>query len=339
MEDIIGFDALYESMEKCKKNVLWKDSVAHFVLNGVEEVNKLEQQVKNGTYKVRKTKTFMLTSPKRREAMGVAFRDRVLQRSLNDNAIYPALSKHFIYDNCACQKGKGTDFARKRLHTFLHKFYRKYGTNGYVLQCDISGYYPNMQHSVVEKTFRKYLEPDVFDLATDILHQQYSGDVGYFPGSQMIQLAGISVLNEMDHFIKERLHIKFYLRYMDDFILIHEDKDYLEKCRQKIQAYLEGIKFQLHPKKTKIYPLERGIKFLGFYHRLTDTGKILMQIDPKNVKMERRKLRRLVAKAKKGGIGKDKVDACYNSWRAHASKGNSHNLLKRMDRYYQDLWL
>ena len=154
----------------------------------------------------------------------------------------------------------------------------------------------------------------------------------------MIQLAGISVLNEMDHFIKEKLHIKFYLRYMDDFILIHKDKAYLEECKKQIQTYLESIKFQLHPKKTKIYPLSQGIKFLGFYHRLTDTGKILMQIDPKNVKMERRKLRRLVAKAKKGGIEKDKVDACYDSWKAHAIKGNSHNLIRRMDKYYQDLW-
>lgn len=338
MENIIGFDALYQSMEKCKNNVMWKDSVAHFVLNGVEEITKLEEQVKNGTYRVRKTKTFMLTSPKRREAMGVAFRDRVLQRSLNDNAIYPSLSKHFIYDNCACQKGKGTDFARKRLHTFLHKFYLKHKIGGYVLQCDISGYYPNMQHFVVEKTFKKYLDPDVYDLAVKILRQQYEGDVGYFPGSQMIQLAGISVLNEMDHFIKEKLHIKFYLRYMDDFILIHKDKAYLEECKKQIQTYLESIKFQLHPKKTKIYPLSQGIKFLGFYHRLTDTGKILMQIDPKNVKMERRKLRRLVAKAKKGGIEKDKVDACYDSWKAHAIKGNSHNLIRRMDKYYQDLW-
>ena len=124
MEHIIGFDALYESMEKCKKGVIWKDSVAHFVLNSVEEVLKLEAQLKSGNYHSRKGRVFTLRSPKKRQAMGIPFRDRVYQRSLCDNEIYPELVKHLIPDNLACQTGKGTDKARERLKQFLRRIYQ-----------------------------------------------------------------------------------------------------------------------------------------------------------------------------------------------------------------------
>lgn len=338
LETIIGFDALYQSMLKCKTGVLWKDSVAHFYHRAPTEIFKLSQELKSATYEPRPAKKFLLTSPKRREVMGIAFRDRVYQRSLNDRAVYPQMTRHFIYDNTACQRGKGTNFARKRLHCFMQRFYRRHGLNGYVLQCDIKGYYPNMLHQVAEAEFRKYLTPEVFQLVSDVLSRQYDGERGYYPGSQMIQIAGIAVLNPLDHFVKERLGIKYYLRYMDDFLLIHEDGEYLVECCAKISQLLAAIGLELHPKKTKIYPLTKRIKFLGFYHFLTPTGRVVTFVDPKNVKRERQKLCRMVRKAKRGGLSREKVDECYISWRAHAKQGNSHKLLQRMDAYYKNLW-
>lgn len=181
VESIIGFDALYDSMYKCKNNVLWKSSVSHFYLNGIEQTLKLEAQLKNKTYKPKPPIQFTLTSPKKREAVSIAFRDRVYQRSLNDNVIYPTITKSFIYDNCACQKGKGTDFARKRLHLFMRKFYRKHKLNGYVLQMDIKGYYPNMQHSLIERLFQQKLPKEAFEMSRKVLVDQYKGKVGYNP--------------------------------------------------------------------------------------------------------------------------------------------------------------
>ena len=140
IDDIIGFDALYNSMYKCKRGVLWKDSVAHFYLNGIEETLRLEKQLKSGEYKARPTYTFNITSPKPRDIISIAFRDRVYQRSLNDNAIYPTMTRSFIRDNWACQKGKGTTDALKRMKAFLHRMYRKYGLDFYGLQIDIHGY-------------------------------------------------------------------------------------------------------------------------------------------------------------------------------------------------------
>lgn len=338
LENVTGFDALYDSMQKCRKGVLWKDSVASFYLNGIERTMKLSEELHSGTYKARKPVKFSITSPKPREIASITFRDRVYQRSLNDNAVYPIMSKSFIYDNFACQKGKGTDAARDRLKEFLHRYHRKHGSDGYVAQFDIHGYYPTMSHAVTEDLFREKLPPEVFALVKTILNEQYEGDAGYNPGSQLIQIAGISVLDRFDHFVKEQLHAKFYIRYMDDFLIISEDVEYLEACRDLIAEYLAGIRFELNRKKTRIYPLREGIEFLGFRFSLTGTGKVLMLINPENVKRERKKLRRLVAKSKRGAIPLEKVDESYTTWRSHASKGNSHKLLQRMDAYYNSLW-
>jgi hypothetical protein len=98
----------------------------------------------------------------------------------------------------------------------------------------------------------------------------------------------------------------------------------------------KGLEF--NPKKTKVFCITDGFTFLGFKYRLTDTGKVIMIIDPKNVKERRRILRRLVRKAKRGELTKAKVDECYYAWRNHASKGNSFKLLQRMDKYYKSLW-
>lgn len=338
LETIIGFDALYDSMMKCKKGVLWKDSTASFRLNAIERVTKLSERLMSGTYKAKPTIHFKVTSPKPRDIASVSFTDRVYQRSLNDNAVYPVMCKSFIYDNFACQKGKGTDTCRERLKEFLRKYYRQHGNVGYVAQFDIKGYYPNMDHKMTELTFQKKLNPIVYAMVEKILQEQYDGDKGYNPGSQLIQIAGISVLDGMDHFIKEQLHAKFYIRYMDDFLIIHHDRAYLEDCVTKVSEYLTGLKFTINVEKTKIYPLAESIDFLGFRFSVTDTGKVLMQIRTDNVKRQRKKLRRLVKRSKAGLIPKEKVDESYKAWRNHAEKGNSFHLLQRMDGYYRDLW-
>lgn len=337
-ESVIDFDALYNSMNKCKRGVIWKDSVAYYDLHSIEQTLKLERELKNGTYKAKPPKTFTITHPKKRTAVSIAFRDRVYQRSLNDNVIYPCMTKPFIYQNFACQKDKGTDLARDTLSKYMHRAFMHYGKDFYVLQCDIKGYYPNMSHDVTEKMFREYLPEDIYMMVESILHHQYTEEIGYNPGSQMIQIAGISMLNPLDHMIKEKLHIKLYMRYMDDYISMHPNEDYLEECKAKISEHLAKSHFELNETKTNIYPVKEGIKFLGFTHRLTDTGKVIRIINHENVRAERKKLRRMVSLATNGEISRDKVDECFESWKDHASKGNSFKLIKRMDAYYRGLW-
>ena len=336
-EKIIGFEALHKSMKKCIKGVLWKDSVAFFYHNWIREILRLEKELKSGMYRERKPKFFTVTEPKTREIMSIAFRDCIYQRSLNDMALYPILTKGCIYDNHACQMGKGTDKARVRFKCFLQRHYRKHGTQGAILKCDIKGYYPNMDRAIVKERLKELLDPELYKMTADIL-DTFPGDIGFNPGSQIIQIIGISILNPLDHYIKEKLHIKGYARYMDDFLLIHEDTEYLQECLEKIKFLLKEFHMELNMKKTGIFSLTEGVKFLGFYYKLTDTGKVIITMDPKKVKHERKKLRRMAGLVKKGLKTRKSVDGHYESWKVHASFGNSFKMLQNMDKFYENLW-
>jgi hypothetical protein len=177
-----------------------------------------------------------------------------------------------------------------------------------------------------------------YEQAVNVLDGQYDGETGYNPGSQMIQIAGIGILNAVDHFIKEVLHIEYYIRYMDDFILIHHDKSYLIECKARLAQMLMSLDCKFNTKKTGITRLSGGIEFLGFCFRVTKTGKVIMTINSNNVKHEHKKLAKLVALVKKGERTREKADECFEAWKNHAAKGNSYQLLKRMDKYYKDLW-
>ena len=336
-EYITDFNQLYESMKKCQKNVAWKPSVKSFVLNSEENLHRMKKQLKQGTWKNGEPKPIQILYPKKREGLSISFRDRIYQRSINDNSLYPQMSRTFIYANCACQKGKGTDFARKLIKKYLWNYYCKYGNSGGVLQIDIHGYYPNMRHNEVEKCFKKVVDAETFEMTMNVLNSQYAGKIGYNPGSQMVQISGISLLNELDHFIKEKLHVKYYIRYMDDIIIIWHDTEELQKWLEIIKEKLEKIGFALNEKKSHIKPLSKRFLFLGFYYKLTKTGKVVMTLNTDNVKHERKKLRRMVNKEKKGEIKKEKVNECYERWKCNARKGNSYKLIKRTDNYLRNL--
>ena len=298
----------------------------------------MERQLKDGTWKNGNPRPIQILYPKKRDGLSISFKDRVYQRSINDNELYPVTTKSFILDNCACQTGKGPDFARKRIKKHLWNFYSHYGLDGYVLQTDIHGYYPNMDHAAVKSCFAKYLDPEVYQMVCDVLDTQYKGDVGYNPGSQMVQIAGITVLNGLDHFIKEKLHVRYYIRYMDDSINLYHDLEEAKRNLEIIEGKLNDIGFELNQKKTRIIPLSAGVTVMRIHYKITETGKIIMTLDPKNVKHERRKLKKMAEKAKRGETTREKVDECYNAWKNHAKRGNSYKLLQRMDRYYKELW-
>lgn len=335
----VEFEALYDSMWRCRCGKMWKASVARFVIHGIDETLKLEEEIAAGTYIPRRPHTFTLTYPKIRPCSSTHIRDRIVQRSLNDNVVYPNMTRSFIWDNMACQKGKGTTKAMDRLNAFLHRYYINNGNSsaGWVLQCDIEGYYRNMQHTEARACFSRHLDEQTVQNAFKWLHRQYPNEIGYEPGSQMVQILGISLLDPFDHMVKERLRAKIYERYMDDFYIISSDKEFLRECLKEMRTELAAIGMHLHPKKTRIFPLRDGIKVLGFTFRLTDTGKVIRIIDPKNVKHERKKLARMAVKVRKGEISTADFYAGYEAWKAHARKGNSWKLLQRMDAYVKQL--
>ncbi|MBR6102642.1 MAG: hypothetical protein IKP95_09450 [Ruminococcus sp.] len=341
-ELVCSYDSLYHALQKCKKGVMWKDSVAGFVKNGLINCLLLKEDLDSGRYKLGKYSVFEITEPKRRVIVSTRIKDRVFQRSLCDNYLTEALSKSFIYDNCACQVGKGTDFARKRLKVHLQRFYRKHGLNGYVLKCDIKSFFGSTPHDVAISAVAKRAKDQwaVSEVAR-IVNSFTQGEdpaIGMGLGSQVTQLIELSVLDTLDHIIKERLHIQHYVRYMDDFILIHEDKHYLRCCLSVIEEEIRKLGLRLSEKKTQIFPVKQQIHFLGFSYRLTSTGKVLLKLLPCKVVRERRKLKKLVQLCRKGIMTKEHADFCFTSWKAHASKGNCYKLIQSMTQYYNDLW-
>ena len=138
VDSIIGYEALYRSARKCCKGVGRKFSSQSYTLNIIERTIDLSNQLRDGTYKQGITRVVKITFPKARTALSIPFRDRVYQRSINDNALYPQVTPHFIYANYACQRGKGTDAALKWMKSMLHRAWFNYRTKDFFL---IYGYW------------------------------------------------------------------------------------------------------------------------------------------------------------------------------------------------------
>ena len=132
--------------------------------------------------------------------------------------------------------------------------------------------------------------------------------------------------------------MEIYERYMDDSVMIHYERKKLETCLEVIEGKLAEKDMKLNKKKTRIYSLRKGILFLGFWFYLTDTGKVMVHIDPKKVKHERRKLRRMAGLVKKGEKTREQVDEHFDSWMRHASYGDSYNFQKNMREFYRSFW-
>lgn len=337
IEEIIGEEALSESMLRCSKGVRWKGTVSYWRHHWIDEVPKLSRQLHDGTYKERKPKFFTVTEPKRREIMSIHFRDRVYQRSLNDVAIMPQASRHFIPENFACQKGKGTNAARKCLKRFLHEFHNAHGMDGYVLKIDIKGYYPNMRHDFAEGMLAKYVDEETHVLAKQVL-ARLPGEIGYNPGSQIVQIVGITALDRIDHIIKEQFKSAYYIRYMDDFVLIHHNKDYLYHCLSVIEGELANQGMKTHEKKTFIQNISKPIRFLGFDYHLKESGAIVILAAPEKIKHERKKILRMMKLHCKGERTKHEIDRHFKAFKASVRFGNSHTLICRLNRWYDGLW-
>ena len=324
-------------MMKCKKGVAWKPSVKSFVLNGEENLLRMEHQLKEGTWKNGKTKPVLVTYPKRREALSIPFKDRIYQRSINDNSLYPQMTKSFVCTNCACQTGKGTDFARKLVKKYLWNYFCNYGSDGWLVQIDIHGYYLNMRHSDVEEQISYKTDNATSRMSCGVLRDQYAGETGYNPGSQMVQIAGISLLDPVDHYIKEQLHVRYYIRYMDDFLMFLPTKEQAEEVYRKTIEQLQTYALEINEKKSHVMPLRKGFLFLGFQYHMTDTGKVIMTLNPDSVKHERRTLVRMVNKSKRGELDEKKIDEHHASWENNADKGNSYKMKQRTNKYLKNL--
>ena len=328
-DKIISFRELYKGLRKSAKGVMWKDSVAGYSMDGMRNTMKLRKSLLEGTYRISEYQKFIIHEPKTRVIVATRIKDRQFQRSLCDNALTPMITKGFIYDNGACLKGKGVDFAMNRLDAHLHRYYRKHGSDGWVLRCDISHYFPETPHEVAKAALRKRITDDrVYQAAADII-DSFGDGKGIGLGSQVSQLTELAVLDDLDHYIKERMRIKYYIRYMDDFILIHNDRDVLEKCLKEIRSRIQALGLELN-RKTQIFPLRHGISFLQWRFILTKSGKVVRRAGKRSIVKQRRRLKKLAGKIMNNEMPVEKLYESFQSWRGHIRRGNTFKLERQM---------
>lgn len=339
LEDVIGFDALYRAALKCFRGVGWKWSTQNFRIHLVENVVRLADDLATGKYKEGRTHAVHLTYPKKREALAITLRDRIVQRSVNDNRNYPAMTRSLIYANFACQNGKGTDAARAYWKAGLRRAYIRYGrTNDFkVVIVDFEDYYGSMRHDLTNAMFAAKLDPWAARFTAQTLDKQYKGERGYNPGSQTVQIAGISYPDGIDHHMKESARVKIHVHYMDDFQMPAKDSGEALAYLAEIREQAAKLGLTLHPVKTRIVDAKDGAVFLGFLFRVTDTGKVLMLRAPKRVKEVKRRLRRLAHKTARGECKPDALAESYRCVRACCAKGNSARLLRNLDEFYANL--
>lgn len=336
VDDAVTFKELYKGLKKSCCNVRWKDSVTGYEANGLKNTYLLRQSLLDGTYKISGYQRFKVHEPKEREIVATRLKDRQFQRSLCDNVLYPQITRSFIRDNCACQRGKGVDDALDRLAVHLRRYYFKHGPNGWALKCDIRHYFAETPHDVAKAAIRKRLTDQRAAYYTDAIIDSFGGDKGIGLGSQVSQITELAVLDDLDHYIKERLRIKHYLRYMDDFILIHEDKSVLRAALAEIEKRLSALGMTLN-KKTQILPLKNGVLWLKWRFVLTDTGKVIRKICMKSVVRERRKLRKMAKLAVAGRIPVAAITESFITWKAHAQRGNCRKIVADMQKLYDKL--
>lgn len=344
---VCSFKSLYKAFKKCKLGVSWKDSVANFIVHVLKRIFKLKQQLDTDTYKIDPYGKFTIHEPRDRDITSTTIKDRVFQQSFCENYFTDKISSSFIYDNAACQKNKGNEFARKRLVTHLQRYFRNHGAEGWCLKIDLHNYFASIDHEQVMDIASSKLNKWGTDVTKQIVD---SFDEGLGLGSPVSQHLALAMLDGLDHVIKDKLRIKYYIRYNDDMVILSDSKEELDSVLETVKSWLKEHELQLNEKKTKIFPLSQGINFLGFRFRLTETGRVLMTVLPEKVKHERRKLRHLVARAKAGLMTKAQVDKCYDSWKSYVDnrhrKGASntkahrdtHNLVLSTDQFYKSLW-
>jgi len=323
--------------KKARKGKIRKRYVKRFEINLRENLLRLKEELDNKTYKSKPLKIFILRDPKTRKISKSAFRDRIVHHALID-VIGDIFEKSFIYDSHANQIGKGTLKAIERFDEFKRKASKNNSKKCYVLKADIKHYFEEINHDIlIEILSKKIKDKNVLNLIKIILTNQAIGGIkikGMPLGNLTSQFFANVYLNELDQFIKHKLRAKYYIRYVDDFVILHYHKNQLKSWKEEIDKFLkEKLGLELHPDKSHILKLEKGIKFLGF--RIFNHHKLLRK---SNIKNFERKLSQLKIMHDEGLLNREEVVEKLEGWLAYASNGNTYKYKKHIIRNFNQLF-
>ncbi len=334
---VCSIENLILAFKKARLGKSKRDYVIEFESNLSKNLRQLQLELKDKIYQPRKLKKFIVRDPKTRTIHASIFRDRIVHHAII-NILKPIYEKIFIYDSFASRKNKGTHLAVKRFEYFLRKAssngrkvkkpFNNNSIRGFVLKADIKHYFATMNHEILIAILRKNIKDNNFIGLIKIVLDNFDTKIkgqGVPLGNYTSQFLANVYLNRLDYFVKHRLKAKYYIRYVDDFVILHKDKEVLEEHLIKIGKYLKNLRLELHPEKSGIYPLRNGIIFLGyriFYHY-----KLLRK---RNINHFLNKFRENIRLYKEGIIDRKKLESFLHGWFGYSKFANTYNFRKKI---------
>ncbi len=338
-ENVIAMTALNDAADEAMRGVSWKASVQRYNMTRLLNIYRTHVKLKAGKDIRKGFICFdLMERGKLRHIKSVHFSERVVQKSLCKNALYPVLTNSLIYDNGASQKGKGTQFAIDRMTVHLQRHIHRHGREGAILLIDFSDYFGRIDHEALKEIYHKSFEDEKL-IKLGISFIDAFGDKGLGLGSETSQINAVAFRSPLDHYIKEELRIKGYGAYMDDSYLIHEDVEYLKECLEKIKVFCERYGIVLNTKKTKICDLKHGFTFLKTRFFITETGHIIRKPCREAIIRERRKLKKQAKLLREGILTFNDVRTSYASWKGSMSHKDAYRTVGHMDKLFNRLFI
>lgn len=332
-EQITSFGNLLLAYRKARKGKRSREEVAHFGLQMDKELIRIQARLCQQTWQPSPYRLFTIYERKPRQISAAPFRDRVVHHALM-NVVEPLLDQRFIFDTYACRQGHGVHLAVKRYQEWAK-------THAYALKLDISRYFPSIDHAILkQQLFDRIKDKEALWLFGMIIDHApnfsieyplyFSGDDLFTPaerkkglpiGNLTSQFLANLYLDDLDHFIKEVLQVRCYIRYVDDLILLSRDKQQLYGWQQAIADELVGLRLMFHPRKINIFQTRQGVDVLGYqvfpnYRRLRSD----------NVYRFRRRLRKFADAYRYGNVEWRDFDPSVQSWIGHAKQADTFQL-------------
>lgn len=309
---ITSFENLYGAYLEARSGKRSRPDVMRFSLRAEELLMELQDQLLSKTWEPGQQREFVVKEPKLRLIQAPPFADRVIHHALV-RVVGPLFERKFIHDSYACRIGKGTQAAVARAQHFMRVAKRNWGDDCYILKADISRFFASIRHHVLLAEIERTLaDPDALWLWRQIIAGYgHESGIGLPVGALTSQLGANIMLNRLDHFAKDQLGLKFYVRYMDDFVAILPGKAAAADAMKALAGEVNALCLALNPK-TAIHPWQRGLDFCGY--RIWPTHILPRK---RNVKRARLSFRQLAARYQAGQVDQEHVRQRVNSFLAY----------------------
>jgi len=261
-DKIISFENLCLAWKEFKKGKNKKIEVQNFSFKLEDNLFKLHEKLKSGLWRHGCYEEFLVSDPKLRNIHKARIEDRILHHAVV-RILEPIFEKTFVFDTYSCRKDKGTHLSILILHKRLDSQFYGNKNKIFILKCDIKKYFENIDHEILISLIKKYIKDEKAILLLKEIIDSFNSGIPL--GNLTSQLFANIYLSQFDHFVKEKLRIKNYMRYYDDFVIIGYSKSQLEDLIIKINKYLKDkLGLDLHPNKVKILLYHNGVDWLGY---------------------------------------------------------------------------